>query len=117
MFGLKIKPEGLNILQYSGVVQWYLPAGRQGTPLEAKVMDEYFVYAIESEVDSRIYVGISKNPNKRLLQHNRGDTKSTKPYRPWLVIYSKKIGSRLGARKEEKRLKSGYGKEFLKSLT
>ncbi len=77
----------------------------------------YFVYAIQSHKDGRIYVGLSKNPDVRLVEHNNGETKSTKGFRPWKLIYQKLIGSRLEARKEEKKLKSGYGKEFLKSLT
>jgi len=77
-------------------------------------MLRFWVYAIKSEVDNRIYIGISQNPEKRLKSHNTGDTKSTKGYRPWVLIYAKMIGSRADARKEEKRLKSGYGKEWLK---
>jgi putative endonuclease len=80
-------------------------------------MDKYFVYAIKSETDNRIYVGMSKNPDKRLSEHNNGETKSTKGFRPWHIIYKKFIGSRIQARQEEKRLKSGSGKEFLKSLS
>ena len=76
----------------------------------------YSVYAIQSAKDSRVYVGISNNPEKRLTNHNRGETKSTKGYRPWIMIYQKVVGTRIDARKEEKRLKSGYGKEFLKNL-
>ncbi|MBI3980740.1 GIY-YIG nuclease family protein [Candidatus Microgenomates bacterium] len=79
-------------------------------------MSYYFVYAIKSLKDRRIYVGISRDPNKRLKEHNGGDTKSTKGYSPWVLIFIKYIGSRIEARKEEKRLKSGYGKEFLKSI-
>ncbi len=79
-------------------------------------MEDYFVYAIKSCVDKRIYVGLSKNPTQRLMEHNRGETKTTKTYRPWYLIYKKFIGSRKEARKEERRLKSGYGKEFLKSI-
>ena len=75
----------------------------------------YHVYAIKNG-KGRIYVGISTNPEKRLLEHNAGMTKSTKPYRPWILIYKKFIGSRQEARNAEKKLKSGYGKEFLKSL-
>ena len=78
-------------------------------------MNGYFVYALKSSKDSRIYVGLSSNPEKRLLEHNRGETKSTKGYRPWVLIYKKFVGSRVDARKEEKRLKSGYAKELLKS--
>ena len=77
---------------------------------------EYYVYAIKSKPNGRIYVGISENPERRLRGHNRGETKSTRAFRPWFVIYQKMVGTRVAARLEEKRLKSGYGKEFLKSL-
>lgn len=79
-------------------------------------MADFWVYAIESQQDGRIYVGISQNPRKRLISHNKGETKSTKGFCPWVLVYAKKIGSRAEARKEEKRLKSGYGKEWLKSF-
>ena len=47
----------------------------------------YFVYAIKSKVDGRIYVGMSINFETRLKEHNAGKTKSTKGYRPWELIY------------------------------
>ncbi len=53
---------------------------------------------------------------KRLKEHNNGYVFSTKGYTPWKQIYCKFIGERKNARIEEKRLKSGFGKEFLKSL-
>jgi len=67
-------------------------------------------------VDNRFYVGLSDNVEKRLKGHNFGQTKSTKGYRPWKLIYSEFVGSREDARKREKYLKSGCGKEFLKSF-
>ncbi|HEU5291721.1 MAG TPA: GIY-YIG nuclease family protein [Cyclobacteriaceae bacterium] len=76
----------------------------------------YFVYAIKSLADGRIYVGMSQNVSKRLMEHNSGKTKSTKGYRPWQLIYTELLPSRLEARKREKYLKSGVGKEYLKSL-
>jgi len=79
-------------------------------------MVKHFVYAIKSRKDTRIYVGISSNPERRLREHNRGETPSTKSYIPWTLIYKKLLSSRIEAREEEKRLKSGYGKEFLKSI-
>ena len=79
-------------------------------------MAVYFVYAIKSERDGRIYVGMSKNPVKRVNEHNSSDTKSTRAYRPWKLIYGKEMPNRVEACKEEKRLKSGSGREFLKSL-
>ncbi|MBB2146354.1 GIY-YIG nuclease family protein [Pedobacter sp. LMG 31464] len=79
-------------------------------------MDIFYVYAIKSDVDQRIYVGFSSNVLKRLAEHNAGKTKSTKGFRPWQLIYSEPIVSRIAAREKEKYLKSGIGKEFLKSL-
>jgi len=79
-------------------------------------MNKYFVYAIKSLGNNRIYVGISKDPDKRLKEHNNGETKSTQYFRPWKLIYKKLVDNRKTARREEKRLKSGYGKEFLKKL-
>ena len=75
-----------------------------------------YVYAIQSLKDGRIYVGMSKDVNMRILQHNKGLTFSTKGFRPWKLIYTESFPDRIDARKKEKYLKSGVGKEFLKSI-
>ena len=76
----------------------------------------YYVYAITSCVDGRIYVGFSHNLTRRIQEHNNGKTKSTKGYRPWKLFYYEQVNTRCDARKREKQLKSGSGKEFLKSI-
>jgi len=76
----------------------------------------YFVYAIESQLDFRIYVGFTDNIRRRINEHNDGLTKSTKGYRPWKLVYCERVTGRLMARQREKYLKSGYGKELLKKL-
>ncbi len=76
----------------------------------------FFVYAIKSEKDGRIYVGMSADAEARLKEHNAGKTKSTKGYTPWRLIYKEEVINRVEARKREIHLKSGIGKEFLKSL-
>jgi putative endonuclease len=43
--------------------------------------------------------------------------KTTKPFRPFEIIYSEVPETRIAARLKEIYLKSGVGKEFLKSLT
>ena len=75
-----------------------------------------YVYALVSDIDRRIYVGMSVNLELRLVQHNYGMSKSTRPYRPWKLLYQEQCLDRPTARKRELQLKSGYGKEFLKSL-
>jgi putative endonuclease len=76
---------------------------------------DYYVYAIISLIDYRIYVGISNNISVRLKYHNSGKVFSTKGYRPWKLFYKEFVGNRKYAREREKYLKSGYGKEYLKS--
>lgn len=76
----------------------------------------FFVYAIKSESDGRIYVGLCGDVEIRLKEHNAGKTKSTKGFIPWKLIYTEEALSRVEARKREIYLKSGVGKEFLKSL-
>ena len=79
-------------------------------------MIEYFVYAIKSLEKNYINVGMTDNPNRRLQQHNSGKGKATKPFAPFRMIYLEKVGIREQARKREKYLKSGVGKEFLKKI-
>lgn len=77
---------------------------------------QYFVYVIQSNKDNRLYVGLSKNPYTRLKDHNLGRVFSTKGFKPWKIVYTEKIKDRKSARHREKYLKSGIGKEFLKSI-
>ncbi len=75
----------------------------------------YYIYAIKSIVDNRIYVGFTNNLENRIKEHNQGKTKSTKGFRPWSLIYFETRETRTEARGREKYLKSGCGKEFLKN--
>ena len=76
----------------------------------------YFVYALYSMAGKRLYIGMSCDIVKRVHAHNAGMTRSTKPYRPWVLIYEEAVGTRPQARAREKFLKSGCGREFLKQF-
>jgi len=62
---------------------------------------KYFVYAIKSQVDGRIYIGFSSDIEKRLKEHNSGKTKSTKGFRPGLLFLLKNV--QIGLRQEKRR--------------
>jgi putative endonuclease len=79
-------------------------------------MKEYFVYAISSIERNYIYIGMTDNPDRRFLEHNSGKGRATKPYAPFRMIYLEKVGTREEARKREKYLKSGVGREFLRNI-
>ena len=74
----------------------------------------YFVYAIQSKIDNRLYVGFTDNLERRIGEHNSGRTKSTKAYIPWELVYFESVENRIDARNREKYFKSGCGKEQLK---
>ncbi len=76
----------------------------------------FYTYAIKSIERNYIYVGITNNLQKRVNQHQTGKNITTKPYRPFRLIHSETFDTRAAAREREKYLKSGAGKEFLRSL-
>jgi len=92
-----------------------LPTGRQARTTQNNFMD-YCVYAISSTKQKYIYVGLTKDLIDRFNRHNSGREKTTRSYRPFKIIYTE-LASDLGlAREREKYLKSGVGKEFLKTF-
>jgi len=76
----------------------------------------FFAYALKSQIRNYIYVGLTNDVDRRLIEHNCGYNKKTKAYKPFKLIYSKKFETRHEARLKEKYLKSGIGKEFLKNI-
>ena len=76
----------------------------------------FYVYALKSLHRNYIYVGLTNNLKRRTSEHNLGRNKTTKPYSPFKLIFSEKYSSRQEVRIKEKYLKSGFGKELLKTL-
>ena len=74
------------------------------------------VYAVKSLRRNYIYVGLTQDLDNRLNRHNKGYERTTKPYCPFKLIHREYFATRAEARKREKYLKSGIGKEFLKSI-
>jgi len=75
-----------------------------------------FVYAIRSTSKNYTYVGQTENVILRFHQHNDGKERITKPYAPFILIFTMACKDRVDARKLEKFYKSGEGKRILKSI-
>jgi putative endonuclease len=75
---------------------------------------KHYVYVLKSVENWRFYVGMTENVQRRLQEHNSGKTKSTKGYKPWVLVFTEEFDSRELAREREKYLKSGIGKEKIK---
>jgi putative endonuclease len=92
------------------VEQADLPTGRQAREIM------YYVYAIKSVNKNYSYVGLTANTARRIAEHNEKKEKTTRSYAPFKTILIEEHDTRIKAREREKYLKSGAGKEYLKSL-
>lgn len=76
----------------------------------------FYVYILQSQKDGRLYKGLTGNLTVRLQQHNQGENRSTKGFRPWKLLYHEEFGTRAEARAREQYFKSGVGREYLREL-
>ena len=74
----------------------------------------YYTYIILSLIKPITYTGLTSNLSQRLDGHNRGNTKSTKRFRPYSYIYIEVYNTKIEAKKRERYWKSGAGRRKLK---
>jgi len=75
----------------------------------------YYVYVLKSEVDGSWYIGYTEDIEKRIQQHNNGESLYTKRKTPWTIIYYEVSFDKYDAIAREKYLKTGMGRRFLKN--
>ena len=76
----------------------------------------FYTYILCSVSTGRYYVGSCEDPDKRLLRHNNGGVPSTKPYRPWELVYKETFATRSEALKREREIKAAKSREYIKRL-
>ncbi len=69
----------------------------------------FYVYLLQSKKNKRFYIGVTKDIEKRIRQHNKGFSRSTKPYLPWILIHIEKFHKKTDAYKREYYLKHPKG--------
>ncbi len=74
----------------------------------------FYVYVLQSLSGKHLYVGSTHNLVKRLKEHNRGLVFSTKPCKPWKLIYYEACLSQKDAKRRESYLKTSQGGRLLK---
>lgn len=77
----------------------------------------YVVYAIYNSAADKYYIGQTEELVRRLKQHNEHTFQGyTARFRgEWALIYPESVAPRSESLKREKQLKSGNGREFIKS--
>lgn len=61
----------------------------------------------------RYYTGITKNINRRLDEHRKGQSKSTQRYLPIKLIFLTTVSDRIRARKLEVKIKNQGARKFI----
>jgi putative endonuclease len=73
----------------------------------------YNLYIIQSLTTGKFYIGHTNDLQRRLLEHNSGQTKSTRSGKPWILVYTKEYSSNIEAGREELRLKKMKSHKFI----
>jgi putative endonuclease len=77
---------------------------------------KHFVYIIQSLKDNKYYIGYTTDVQRRLAYHNLGINVSTKPRRPFKLVYYEEFSDKKSAQKRERQIKSYKGGEAFKGL-
>jgi putative endonuclease len=75
-----------------------------------------FVYILQSETSGRFYVGSTDNLERRLSEHSRDHTPSTRGRGPWVVIHKEEFPTLLEARRRELEIKKWKSASMIKKL-
>ena len=74
-----------------------------------------FVYVLQSLIEpERFYVGLTNDMQRRLDEHNSGNSIHTNKFRPWRMAVGIQFADPAKAAKFELYLKSGSGRAFAK---
>ncbi|MEK7174136.1 MAG: GIY-YIG nuclease family protein [Patescibacteria group bacterium] len=73
----------------------------------------FYVYVLRSLKNQRLYVGCTNNLERRIEEHNRGQSTYTKLTRPFVLLYHEILPDLKSARGRERMLKGGQGREWL----
>ncbi len=74
----------------------------------------FYVYVLQSESTSRIYIGQTKDLPNRMSAHKSGLARYTRSRGPWTLVYSEEYETRSEAMVRERQLKGGQGREWLR---
>lgn len=71
----------------------------------------FHVYVLKSSKIDKLYIGYTDNLKRRLLEHNSGFSKYTKPFIPWKLMYYESYLNLEDAKNRESKLKQ-YGQAY-----
>ena len=73
-----------------------------------------YAYILKSLKYKKTYVGSTVDLDRRINEHNSGQSYFTNRYKPWKLIYKEEFDNISDARKREKYFKTTAGRRFMK---
>jgi len=74
-------------------------------------------YILKSQKSGKFYIGHTNDINRRFIEHNSGQTKSTKSGIPWDIVFTKTFNSKTEAAAFETFIKKMKSRKFIEDLT
>jgi putative endonuclease len=76
----------------------------------------YFVYILRSERTGRFYIGCTADLDRRISEHARGQTASTRGRGPWVLVYQERFSDLSAARRREAEIKGWKSRRAIEEL-
>jgi len=76
----------------------------------------YTVYVLQNTLTGKHYIGSTGNIDRRIKEHNRGQTLSTRRAGVWVIIYQEEYNASIDAKRRERIIKSYKGGNAFKIL-
>lgn len=88
---------------------------KENIPLKQLKTTSVHVYILKLS-DGRHYTGITNNMARRLMEHCKGESITTRKFRPVILIHIQTLADRKEARKKEVYIKNMGAKKYLNKL-
>ena len=75
-----------------------------------------FLYILQSESSSRFYIGSTDDLDRRLSEHLRGHTPSTRGRGPWKLVYTEPFETLIQALRRELEIKRWKSSRMIRAL-
>ena len=76
----------------------------------------YYLYIAQSKKNGRYYIGSTNEPDRRIIEHNAGKTKSLRYLRPLKIVFSKWYSTSVEARAMEFKLKKSKSRVIIEQI-
>ncbi|MFQ6032748.1 MAG: GIY-YIG nuclease family protein [Candidatus Zixiibacteriota bacterium] len=84
--------------------------------MDGIILHRFFLYILQSQKNGKYYIGITKDIETRLDQHNRGVGKSTRSSRPWRLVYTEEYNTWSEAARREREIKNQKNRSYIENL-